>query len=179
MTFYLAQGFGLIVTVLALITPQCKKMSVVATLEFFMNLLGAFQYLLLSVTIGMETSLISAAYSLLLFLSGKFLTRGKTLAKIILTVLYLFSYFVVIFVGFKHIYDVLPCVVASLFVLSLVQKNVFRYNLCNVVKSFANITYQFCTAGYTLILAQLFVLISAIIAILRDLKQTKKNREMV
>jgi hypothetical protein len=134
---------------------------------------------LLGVSIGMATGLISAAYSLLVFLSEKFLTRGKTVAKVSLTVLYLLSYFVVIFVGFDHIYDVLPFVVASLFALSLVQKNVFRYNMCNVVKSFANITYQFCTAGYTLILAQLFVLVSAIVAILRELKQTKKNRKIV
>jgi hypothetical protein len=174
--FLLAQGCGLVVLVLAIITPQFKKMAVVAVMEMLINLLTAAQYLLLGASIGWLTGLSAALYCLLLYFVDRYLVRGKKVCRAALTVLYLASYVVIVVRGYSNPYDLFPLATAALFALSLVQKKVLGYNVCTVVKSFANISYQYFTGAYSLILAQSFVLLSSVVAIVRKLREEKKNK---
>ena len=102
--------------------------------------------------------------------------RARKPCRAVLTGLYLISYVVIVVGGFAHFYDLLPLATAALFALSLVQKQVLGYNVCTVVKSFVNISYQCFTGAYSLILAQSFVLLSSIVAIARKLREKNKER---
>lgn len=174
--FVLAQSCGLVVLLLAIITPQFKKMAVVAMMEMLINLLTAAQYFLLGEPIGWQTGLSAATYCLLLYFIDRYLVRGKKPCRLVLTVLYLASYVVIVATSFVNAYDLFPLATAALFALSLVQKKTLGYNVCTVVKSFANISYQCFTGAYSLILAQSFVLLSSIVAIVRKLREEKKNK---
>ena len=173
--FVLAQGCGLVVLVLAILTPQFKKMAVVALMEMLINLLTAVQYFLLAEKVGAFTSVSATLYCLLIFLADRYLVRRRKLCRAVLTCLYLVSYVVIVVSGFANLYDLLPLATAALFALSLVQKKVLGYNVCTVVKSFVNISYQCFTGAYSLILAQGFVLLSSIVAIVRKLRQAKRD----
>lgn len=173
--FVLAQGCGLVVLVLAILTPQFKKMAVVAIMEMLINLLTAAQYFLLDAPIGWLTGLSAAVYCLLLYFVDRYLVRGRKPCRLVLTLAYLTSYVVIVVRGYSNLYDLFPLLTAALFALSLVQKKVLGYNICTVVKSFANISYQYFTGAYSLILAQSFVLASSIVAIVRKLRAEKKG----
>lgn len=171
-SFIAAQIAGLMTAAIAIWTTQLKDMKWVLILQVLSNLLTVVNFGLLSEWSGAWICFVAIAQTLWIY----YYTRDQKRFPKRLNYLFMLLYTVVVALTFTAAYDILAWVAALAYAFAVVQMETSKYRLFIMVNASCWILYDFITGAYTLMLTQILILLSVIIAIVR-LDRKKKAVE--
>jgi len=168
----IGQIFGVIVTVLCLITPQLQYKWQMATMNILANLLSGLNFLLLGSFSACAISAVAIAQAVLAIRHTKRDTAPKAPELILFGVLYVLAGLLPFFGAWEsfRIYEVLPIIGALLFLGYLAQKEEQRMRYFTLANCSVYLVYDAIIKS-TQIGAQLIGLCSVIIALVRYRKK--------
>lgn len=159
----LAQIIGIVVTVMCIVSYQLKRKWQMLFVSFVANFLNVIMFFILNgITSAVMVSLIATAQcSVNAFLAYK--EREPSLAqKIIFMILYVVSGTL----QYKVLLDILPILASLLFMISVFQKTERKLRVFCAANTVIWIIYD-CIVGTTAVFAQIFSLISILVALFR------------
>jgi len=164
-------ALSLIATVLGLVEPFSKKMSLVLLLSFIGNLLVGTSYLLVGQSSG---ALICFVACVQLFINSLY-DRKKKKVPLWLIVIYSLAFLGVNLMSFAAWYDVLALLAALCFVLSVAQPDPKYYRLFFVSNSSLWIVYDFLAGAWGNLFTHVTLFVATLLAIyFRDVRGKKK-----
>ena len=159
----LAQIIGIVVTVMCIVSYQLKRKWQMLFVSFVANFLNVIMFFILNgITSAVMVSLIATAQcGVNAFLAYK--EREPSLAqKIIFMILYVVSGTL----QYKVLLDILPILASLLFMISVFQKTERKLRVFCAANAVIWIIYD-CIVGTTAVFAQIFSLISILLALFR------------
>ncbi len=167
MTYYIGQALGVIVTIGAIVTLQLKNKKQMLLVSAGVNILAAFNILLLdSFSSGVIINLVAVLQIVLSLWHEKKNTDVTLPEKIIFLVLYVTGGAL----GFKSAIDILSIVAAVFYMLAMFQKKEQRIRLF-LMGNMLSWTIYHAVLRSTAIFAQLAGIASSVIALIRYRKK--------
>ncbi len=163
MNVILAQGMGIIATVIILYIVHLKNIKKILIGEIAVNLAVALNYILLEGFSGAGLCIIATAHTLVSYYFSK---TEKKFPKACMTV-FILLYILWTASTYKSMLDILPGISSLLFAFAIMQEQPSRYRILKTLNSFVWIIYDVKIMAYTTVLTHLFLFISSIIAIIR------------
>ena len=170
-SFVVAQVFGLLASIALIVGIQFKKKASILLMMIASSIFFTINFVLLEAWSGAMVCAMGVAVSLTIFLIEKF---GHQVSKPIIvifviaeTVFWAFTY--------QSLIDILPLVGTYFWLASMLQKDENRLRLLLIVNYVIWIIYGVITMAYTSILADVFSIISTIIALIRYRKRDNKK----
>lgn len=161
--YYIGQALGVIVTVGAILTLQLKNKKQMLLVSAVVNILAAFNILLLdTLSSGVIINLVAVLQIVLSLWHEKKKTDVTLPEKIVFLILYVFGGAI----GFKSIIDILSIVAAVFYMLAMFQKKEQRIRLF-LMGNMISWTIYHAFLGSTAIFAQIAGIISSLIALFR------------
>ncbi len=174
MAFIIAQTIGLAATVISIVSAQLKKIYWILFFEFVANMLVTLNYVLLG---GMSGGYVCLVASVQTAVSCIYIYRKISVPKGV-TAVFFGLYILVSVYTYSTPVDILACLCAITFALSIVQTKSSAYRIFIGINSLLWILYDIIVLAYTMIITHGLLLISVIIAILRhDIKKNKPLAE--
>lgn len=167
MSYYIAQIFGILVTVGAIISLQMKNKKHMLIVSAVVNILAALNILLLDeFSSGVIICFVAVLQIIVSLLHEHKQTEVSLPEKIIFFVLYVIGGAL----GFKAWIDILSIIAAVLYMLAMFQKKEQNIRLF-LLGNMATWTVYHAVLGSTAIFAQLAGIVSSLIALYRYRKQ--------
>ena len=163
MVFLAAQIIGLLTTVVAVISAQCKNMTMILVLELVANLLVALSYILLGGFSGSYVCLIACVQTGISYVYAK---KSKKMSNW-LTVIFIVAYIVASLAAYRRPADVLSGIAAVTFALAVAQSKAAGYRVFMSTNSLLWIIYDLVIGAFTMIITHGLLLVSLIIAMIR------------
>ena len=169
--FSIAQIVGVLVTVSAILSTQFRNMKWILIWQIISNLLLSVNLALLGGLSGAGICITATVQTVTVFIFNR---RNKKF-PLFLTILFSVTYAVCSAYTFKSVYDVLPCIAAIIYALSIIQEKSSLYRVYMIANSLLWVVYDFTVGAYTTILTYVFLLVSIGIAIYRHDLDDWKN----
>lgn len=169
MAFLIAQVIGIVATLIEIAIMQFKNMKYVLIGQCISNLLVVIQYALLGGMSGAAVCIIATFQTLILYAYRK---KEKDF-PIIFTGVFLIAYLLSSIIVFKSFIDIIACIAAILFGISVIQTQSSKYRIIILINSILWIVYDINTAAYTMIITHGIAVVSVIIGMIR--LDTKNN----
>ncbi len=164
----IAQGIGVLTAVLSVVSAQLKNITAILLTELAANLLVALSYLLLG---GNAGSLVCLTACIQVLISFLFARKKKAVPKR-LTGVFVICYIALSVVSFQSAKDILPCLCAVAFALSVAQSSPAGYRYFMTVSAALWFVYDITVGAWGMLLTHGLLLISLGIAIVKqDLKK--------
>lgn len=177
MAFLLAQIIGIMATVVEIVIMQFKNIKYILTGQCLSNFLIVIQYALLGGMSGAAVCVVATIQTLILYIYRKKEKHFPAALTILFLLLYLFSSLMT----FKSPADILSCLAALLFAISVTQTESSKYRIIILINSILWIIYDINTKAFTMITTHAIAVVSVIIGMIRlDLKthhNTQKSEE--
>lgn len=173
MNFYIAQGIGIIIAVIAIASVQLKNLRKILICQIVVNTLSALNYTLLGGLSGAGVNLFAIVQTIWIYLfnikNKPFPMTSSIGCMVVYLAISLFS-----FSGFP---TVLSCTAALLYALSVMQTDAKKYRVFCLFNSLVWIGYDVYTCAYTTIFTHGFLVISILTAMYRlDRKKAGKSK---
>ncbi len=167
----IAQGIGILTAILSVVSAQMKNITAILLTELAANLLVALSYLLLG---GDAGALVCLTACMQVTASFFFAKRGKQVPKT-LTAAFVAIYIALSALTFQSMRDILPCICAVAFALSVAQSKAAGYRLFMTVSAVLWLVYDVTVGAWGMLLTHGLLLVSLVIAICRqDIKRIGK-----
>ena len=175
----IAEGIGLAIVALSLVTQQFKKMSRILAMEILLNFMAGFSEFLKvgHMTSGAWVCLVASVNAVLMWGYMTFGNADDRRIPNILCVVFALLHIAIGTLSAARWYDVFSIVGAALSSVAALQTKARNYRIMRIVNGGMWITYHAIAGNpYSLILNQLLCIISALTAIWRlDIKKKEKD----
>ena len=175
----IAEGIGLAIVVLSLVTQQFKKMSRILMMEILLNFMaGLSEFLKVGhMTSGAWVCLVASVNALVMLLYMTFGKEDDRRIPNILCVVFAVLHIVIGGLSAARWYDVFSVAGAALSSVAALQTKARNYRIMRITNGCLWITYHGIAGNpYSLILNQLLCIISAVAAIIRlDIRKKEKD----
>lgn len=172
MNFILAQILGACTTVAGLIIAHLKSIRAILAVEVFLNTAATLNFLLLPTALsGFFTNAFALLHAVI---NALYRHRNKT-PPLPVCVFFSVIYVTCALSVWSGPIDLLPAVAGVCFSLSVHQSSPAGYRLCSMCKSSAWVIYCFATGAYTLLLTHLSMIVSIIMAMVRERSRARKG----
>lgn len=167
-----AQIVGILIPVFAVISLQCKNMKFLLALQIISNGLLMLNFALLNAWSGALTAILATVQTIIIFI---FRITNKKIPNYVI-ILFMASFIVGTIITYTRLLDIVPCIAALIFVISIIQT---RASVCRVY-SMANsalwIVYDIGSGAWTTIITHALLLCSSVIGIIRhDIGKKRYN----
>jgi hypothetical protein len=171
--FIIAQVFGLLASLTLIASVQFKKKEHILILTIVNSILFTISFIFLEAFSGAAVCALGALISAVIFIVEKLGRRVNWL----LIVIFALAELAALVLTFKTPWDVVPIVGTGFWLASLLQRDENRLRWLMMVNFVAWIIYGIVTTAYTSIIADIFSIISTIIALVRyrNKKSAKKR----
>lgn len=176
MSFIIAQILGLVATVISISVFQFKNEKHILVGQFLTNVVMSVNFGLLGGVSAAWVCMVAAFATLLMFLANKKCGEKKQLVKRVLTLIFFAVFIVGSVITFESWPDIIVCVCALLFTLSIAQENSGKIRSIMFFNSSLWIIYDIVLGAWTSIILHCFTLASIIIGKIR-LDRTKTQQE--
>ena len=175
----IAEGIGLAIVVLSLVTQQFKKMSRILMMEILLNFMaGLSEFLKVGhMTSGAWVCLVASVNALVMLLYMTFGDPDNRRIPNVLCVVFAVLHIVIGGLSAARWYDVFSVAGAALSSVAALQTKARNYRIMRITNGCLWITYHGIAGNpYSLILNQLLCIISAVAAIIRlDIRKKEKD----
>lgn len=171
MEFIIAQIFGLISVIIGIISFQLKDMKKILICQLLCNAFMVLNYLFLGGISGAGIAFIAIVQSMVFYMYN--VQNKKT--PLVITISFMMMFVLLSLLTYKSFVDILPCIAAVAFAVSLTQKEASGYRICMLINVLVWVGYDLSVMAYTSIVGRVFFVVSIVSAIVRiDLKKKSK-----
>lgn len=174
MSFIIAQILGLVATVTSISVYQFKNEKIILLGQFLTNLFMAINFGLLGGLSAAWICMVAAFETLLMFLINKKCQKNKKAIKNVLVILFLIVFIIGTFVTYGGWPDILVCICAVLYTLSVAQEESGKIRSIMFFNAALWIIYDITLGAWTSIITHGLTLASIIAGMVR-LDRKKKE----
>lgn len=174
MSFIIAQILGLVATVTSISVYQFKNEKIILLGQFLTNLFMAINFGLLGGLSAAWICMVAAFETLLMFLVNKKCQKNKKVIKNVLVILFLIVFIIGTFVTYGGWPDILVCICAVLYTLSVAQEESGKIRSIMFFNAALWIIYDITLGAWTSIITHGLTLASIIAGMVR-LDRKKKE----
>lgn len=174
MSFIIAQILGLVATVTSISVYQFKNEKIILLGQFLTNLFMAINFGLLGGLSAAWICMVAAFETLLMFLINKKCQKNKKTIKNVLVILFLIVFIIGTFVTYGGWPDILVCICAVLYTLSVAQEESGKIRSIMFFNAALWIIYDITLGAWTSIITHGLTLASIIAGMVR-LDRKKKE----
>lgn len=174
MSFIIAQILGLVATVTSISVYQFKNEKIILLGQFLTNLFMAINFGLLGGLSAAWICMVAAFETLLMFLINKKCQKNKKVIKNVLVILFLIVFIIGTFVTYGGWPDILVCICAVLYTLSVAQEESGKIRSIMFFNAALWIIYDITLGAWTSIITHGLTLASIIAGMVR-LDRKKKE----
>ncbi len=171
--FIISQAIGPVTTVLSLISTQMKNITAILLSQLVINLLVALSYILAGGISGSYICLVACVQTAVCYLYTR---REKPVPKAC-TAAFILCYIAVSVYTYAGPADILPCICAIAFALSVSEKNAAGYRVFITVNTSLWIVYDILIGAWGMLLMHGILLFSLAVAILRQDRRPKPAQD--
>lgn len=170
--FVIAQAIGPVTTVLSVLSAQMKNITAILITELAANFLVALSYILLGGISGFSICLSACLQIIFSFVYAK---KEKRVPKL-LTVVFILLYVALSVIFYQTPMDILPCLCAVGFALSVAQSKPAGYRFFMSICTALWIVYDILISAWGMLITHGLLLTSLVVAIVRqDVKKRSSN----
>lgn len=174
MNFILAQIFAFIAVFVGVISYQLKEMKHILISQLISNGMMFFNYALLGGFSGAGISIVAIFQSIVTYIFNK---KEKKIHWSI-TGLFIVFYVICSLKAYTSFIDLLPCLAATAFAISLVQEKSSVYRVCMLINILLWTGYDVDYKAYASLLGRVAMFVSVISAMIRiDYKEYKNKKD--
>ena len=178
LTYVLSQAFVIINAILLMVTYQLKTRKAILTVSFMALFANGVAYVLLSAWSGLAMVFVAMMRNIIFMIDEKKNGKSNKITKkdiVILIILYAISIISAIYTyeGFLSLMSVFA---TMLYTYSVWQKKTSVYKILGIIIEVIWIIYNIYILSIFGIIVEIFLLISAIIGIIREYKTKKENK---
>lgn len=175
MTYYIAQGFGVLGLLVMIISLFQKDKDKMLKYVVFNGIFFGIQYLLLHAYSGMFSNFFGIGRTYV----SKEKEKNEKLDKWYVLMFFLVGYIIIGFISFDGIPSLLPIVGELIYVVTLWQKSVKRIRLGTLMMVILWLIYDVIVQAYPSLITDIIVMTSTIVAIITNdiLKKERKLKK--
>lgn len=169
MLFILAQICGIIALILTVIAVQFKTKEKIVMCSVFANIVVAIQYFLLNAITGTVVSIINTIRCIIFYYYKKKDMKPSIIILLIFEIIAVISGIM----SWQNIWSIIPIIVTIIYTYGLWQDNVKVIRITTGIAGFGWAIYDIIVMAYVGAVQETSQLISAIISLFRNRKETK------
>lgn len=169
MLFILAQICGIIALILTVIAVQFKTKEKIVMCSVFANIVVAIQYFLLNAITGAVVSIINTIRCIIFYYYKKKDMKPSIIILLIFEIIAVISGIM----SWQNIWSIIPIIVTIIYTYGLWQDNVKVIRITTGIAGFGWAIYDIIVMAYVGAVQETSQLISAIISLFRNRKETK------
>ena len=177
-TYVLSQIFVIINAVLLMATYQLKTRKSILIVSFMALIANGVAYVLLSAWSGLAMVFVAMIRNIIFMIDEKKNGKSERITKkdiVILSILYAISIISAIYT-YEGVLSMMSVVATMLYTYSVWQKKTSVYKILGIIIEIIWIIYNIYIFSIFGIIVEIFLLISAIIGIIREYKTKKENK---
>lgn len=168
----IAQGIGIVGTVLCLIVFHMKDMKHLLKIKLGADIVWAVHYLILGAYAGFATNVL-IMFREIFFLCRKQEKRGKTVL-----VVFMVLNWIAAALTWQGVFSLIPAAATTLATISFWQKSITVARIVAVVNNILMFTYAFCVGSYANMLSETLAFASVLLALgVNWWKMRKKQKQ--
>lgn len=175
MNFILAQIFAFIAISVGIISFQLKEMKYILISQLISNGMMVFNYALLGGLSGAGISIIAIFQAFATYIFNK---KEKKIPWFVIGI-FMICYIACSLMALNTAIDLLPCLAALTFAISLVQEKSSIYRICMLLNILLWVGYDVNYKAYASLLGRLVMFVSVVSAMIRiDYKEYKNKKDV-
>ena len=177
-TYVLSQVFVMINAALLMTTYQLKTRKSILIVSFIALIANGVAYALLSAWSGLAMVFVAMMRNIIFMIDEKKNGKSEKITKrdiIILTILYVISIISAIYT-YEGILSMMSVLATMLYTFSVWQKKIKIYKILGIIIEMIWVIYNMYIFSIFGIIVKIFLLISAVIGVIREYKVKKKNK---
>lgn len=175
MKFILAQTVGVLTAVSSLVFVQFKEPKYILLGQFLSNGLSAVSYGLLGSLSGAWICILASVQTVWIYFLNRKKGPGRAEKKILVSLLFAAAYIIGTVIVYKGWADIISCVCAMLFVLTIIQERSGNMRIVIMINMVLWIIFDLASGAYANMLTHGGTLVSTVTALLRLDKKPAEN----